>query len=282
MALVGNASLLHKSPAKYVTGTVGFCDRANSNKPGVMRNRGNLTLSTLWKYDAVPSGTYAGRAFLPPQKAGRLVTRSAFGLSAQAVGAMALPGAASAAITMDASAIGGLFAGGVASCTMTLSASGAIAGLAAGRASGAIAITASAVTGATAWGVATGAFSVSGSAVGYGRGYMQASTVDNSVLTPASITQAVLNASAADYNAAGSIGAKINSAASGGVDYTALGVAVWASVSRTLTEGAAPDTAGIADAVLAALQATTLPVNMVKVRGQTINGAGSEADPWGP
>lgn len=280
MALLGNASLLHKSPAKYVTGVVGFCDRANWNKPGMMRNRGNLTLSLLWKYDAVPSGTYAGRAFLPPQKAGRLVTRSAFGVSGQAIGAMGLPGAASAVISMGASAIGGLFAGGVANCTISISASGAIAGLAAGRASGVMTIAASAVPGASAWGVANGAFSVNGSAVGYGLAYGVASTVDNSALTPASITQAVLNAVAIDYNAAGSIGAKINSAASGGVDYTALGAAVWASVSRTLTEGAAPDTAGIAAAVLAALQASMVPVDVRRMNGASVIGDGTEANMW--
>jgi len=38
----------------------------------------------------------------------------------------------------------------------------------------------------------------------------------------------------------------------------------------------------IAAAVLASLQATAIPVNMTQVKGQPINGAGSEADPWGP
>ena len=227
MALLGNASLLHKSPAKYVTGTAGFCDRANWNKPGMMRSRGDLTLSILWAYDGIPSGTYAGRAFLAPQKAGRLVTRSAFGLSAQAAGAMGLPGAAAATVSVAAAAIGGLFAGGVASGTFTITASGSIAGLAAGSAVGALGISASASIGATAWGVAAGAFSMPATAQAYGRGYMAASTVDGSVLTPLSITQAVWGALATDYNAAGSLGAKLNSAASGGVDYGDLAAAVW-------------------------------------------------------
>lgn len=259
MALLGNASLLHKSPAKYVTGVVGFCDRANSNKPGMMRNRGDLTLSTLWKYDAVPSGTYAGRAFLPPQKAGRLVTRSAFGVSAQASGAMGLPGAASASISLDASAIGGLFAGGVAHATMTVSASGAIAGLAAGSANGSISINASAITGASAWGVAACTMNLSASAQGYGLGHMQASTVDNSVLSPNTITAAVWSALDANFNAPGTMGYKLNMASAGGVDINAL-----------------------AAAVLATLQANTIPANVVQIKGQAINGAGSEADPWGP
>ena len=40
--------------------------------------------------------------------------------------------------------------------------------------------------------------------------------------------------------------------------------------------------ADVAAAVLAALQASPLPVNLVQVRGQVIDGSGSETDPWGP
>ena len=45
---------------------------------------------------------------------------------------------------------------------------------------------------------------------------------------------------------------------------------------------ALPSASDIAAALLAALNATTIPVNMVQVKGQGINGSGSEADPWGP
>ena len=191
MALLGNMSVLHKSPAKYLTGTVGFNDRANWNKPGMMRNRGDLTVSTLWKYDAVPSGMMAGRAFHAPQTAGRIVTRAPFAINASASGALGLPGAASASFAINATCIGGLIAGGVANCTMTFTATGSIAGLAAGQASAAIAINASAIPSATAGGVANAALTITGAATGYGLGYMQASTVDNSTLTPLSIATAV-------------------------------------------------------------------------------------------
>ena len=43
-----------------------------------------------------------------------------------------------------------------------------------------------------------------------------------------------------------------------------------------------PAAQDIASAVLATLQATALPVNMIQVRGQAINGTGAESDPWGP
>ena len=43
-----------------------------------------------------------------------------------------------------------------------------------------------------------------------------------------------------------------------------------------------PSAADIAASVLAALQATTIPVNLTQVKGQTIQGSGTEANPWGP
>jgi hypothetical protein len=44
----------------------------------------------------------------------------------------------------------------------------------------------------------------------------------------------------------------------------------------------APTAAEVAAAVMASLMATTIPVNMTKVKGQTISGEGTEAAPWGP
>jgi hypothetical protein len=46
--------------------------------------------------------------------------------------------------------------------------------------------------------------------------------------------------------------------------------------------GGGPTAAEIAAAVLASLMSNTIPVNMTQVRGQAINGSGSESDPWGP
>jgi hypothetical protein len=56
-----------------------------------------------------------------------------------------------------------------------------------------------------------------------------------------------------------------------------------AGLQEVTTGGGGGSTpAEIAAAVVAALQATTIPVNMVQVKGQTVNGSGSESDPWGP
>ena len=43
-----------------------------------------------------------------------------------------------------------------------------------------------------------------------------------------------------------------------------------------------PTTGEIAAAVLSALQATTIPVDLQTVKGQSLKGDGSEANPWNP
>ena len=53
-----------------------------------------------------------------------------------------------------------------------------------------------------------------------------------------------------------------------------------AAFSTTAVGGSGPSAESIAAAVLAALTATTIPVDAQKMNGYTIIGDGSEADPW--
>ena len=55
-----------------------------------------------------------------------------------------------------------------------------------------------------------------------------------------------------------------------------------AAYVTTAQGGSGPSAADIAAAVLATLQLSTIPVNMTQVRGQAINGLGTQTDPWGP
>jgi hypothetical protein len=213
MALLGNYSILHKSPAKYLTGTVGFGDRSNFNKPGMMRNRGN---SAIWRYDAQPSGSYAGRAYMPPVKAGRIVSRQNFKIDGAANGGAGLPASASLGFTIDGFAAGGLIAGGVAVATISINANGAISGLVSGQSLATINVQAVAAIGATAFGVALSTLTVSAACQPYGLGYMQATTVDNSVLTPQTIASSVWAALASANNSAGTMGALLNASGAGG------------------------------------------------------------------
>ena len=52
--------------------------------------------------------------------------------------------------------------------------------------------------------------------------------------------------------------------------------------TTTSVGGSGPSAESIAAAVLAALQATEIPVNVESVNGLPIKGTGTEADPWNP
>lgn len=54
------------------------------------------------------------------------------------------------------------------------------------------------------------------------------------------------------------------------------------AIGYSTTGGGGPTAADIAAAVLASLNSSTIPVDVRKIKGQTINGSGVEADPWGP
>ena len=105
----------------------------------------------------------------------------------------------------------------------------------------------------------TTSFVISGALVPYAIGSMIGTTDVAAELTTEGIVDALWNAIAANYNDAGTMGNKLNTASSGGVDMNAL-----------------------AAAVVAALEATTIPVDVAKVNGLTVDGSGTEIDPWGP
>ena len=74
----------------------------------------------------------------------------------------------------------------------------------------------------------TANFAVTGALVPYAVGQMVGSTVDTSILTSDVIAAAVWQSLAASFADAGTMGQKLNNAASGGVDYADLASAVWA------------------------------------------------------
>lgn len=98
---------------------------------------------------------------------------------------------------------------------------------------------------------------VSSSATGLGG--MEATLRGYGDLTPEGIRDALWNALANQYTATGTMGAKLNTAGSGGVDISAL-----------------------VDALIAAMNATPPGVNVKQVNDLPIDGAGTAGDPWGP
>lgn len=127
-------------------------------------------------------------------------------------------------------------------------------------------------------GAATSGSGTISSATPYATGTLAATIRGYSDLTPEGLRDLVWNATAASYTTSGTMGQKVNSAASGGVDLNALAAAVWQYVDRTITENPGVTAAEL----VSALNATTIPVDIAKVNGVTVSGTGAEGDAWGP
>lgn len=97
------------------------------------------------------------------------------------------------------------------------------------------------------------------SATPYASGSMGANIRGYSDLTPEGLRDAVWRALSASYNDAGTMGNKLNSSASGGIDYAAL-----------------------AAAILAAAAIDPIASNVKQVNDLDIDGSGTSGDPWGP
>ena len=100
-------------------------------------------------------------------------------------------------------------------------------------------------------------------------------------LSPEGLAAAVWNTLASDFNTLGTMGNKLNTASSGGVDLNALAQAVWEYIDRTLTSGGTGYTPEqIAEAILEAAQATPIHANTTLMNGAPIIGTGTLSDDW--
>jgi hypothetical protein len=187
---------------------------------------------------AVPAGYNAKKGIVPALTGGAMASykKAVISIDASANGALGRNIAAAATISILADAIGGLIAGGVATATISIDASASIVATISTTAAATISLDASGDLGAIGWLQGTSVITLDGAAEAYGIGHMVASTEDNSVLTPATIAAAVWESLSASFNNAGTMGAKLNAAASGGVDYSALADAVWAHADANTVE----------------------------------------------
>jgi len=312
MALILNGSR-QLSGLNRIFGGVGAAGlRSALDRGGVYKNfdSGEHAISGVTNKASVPEGTRHPFAWRPPTKAGSLSSHNLAGATITSTGTMLMgyPIVGETTITISTNTpTGQLISSGSGSATLTISTNTPLLTASIGG-SGSATITIDAsvatlgaiasVSGETTLTFTTTAtilpiddtspartasatMSFSGTLTPYAIGNMIGSTLDSTVLTADIITSAVWEAVAADHNDVGSMGAKLNSAASGGVDYGDLANAVWTAVSRTLTSDlVTPE--DIAAAVLAELSLTTIPVNITKVNNVDVDGAGTELDPWGP
>jgi len=189
MALVGNRSVINKSPGRFLAGSIASGNRNNFSQPGMLRG----AFENFSKLSARPSGHLSPSAWMLPQKAGGMSSRNVARLTvtANGGGAMGVNGVGSSTLTFTADATGGLIASAIGSATFTVTASGsALATLnAVGAAS--FTLTTSGTMGALAWGIGAASMQVTATMTSYAKGFMVGSTIDNTVLTAEQIADAV-------------------------------------------------------------------------------------------
>lgn len=191
MALIGNRSVLHKTPGRFLNGTVASVDRSNFSKHGMWR------AAAFDAASAVPSGHLAPSSWVLPSRPGAMSSRyEAISLSTAAgVGAMGVNIEGQSDGLSSAAGVGQLIVSGSGLASSTSSASGVIqaALLAAGLASSSS--SAAAAIAAIGWMSGQAASSSSASLTSYAVGNMAGTTEALTELSPQAIAAAVWAAS---------------------------------------------------------------------------------------
>jgi hypothetical protein len=282
MALYNNGYRLGNTPFKSGLGALssiynggGSC--FNHRMPtGIQRASSGL----FGEYAGRPIGNLAPASWMLPQKSGAMSMRT---VGSGSMSANLIP---SRAMSIDMTGFGDLeaTAGLVVSMACAMSGSGSMTANIVGLLNMSVDLTGTGGLDASMNGIASMAIDMLGQGdldatiAAYGNMAIDI-VVTGTGLTVQSITDGVWSALNTDFDVPGTKGYALNNAASGGVDYTALGVAVWASATRTLTSGGtAPTTAEI----VAAIEAAIIPVNIAKVNNVTVKGVGTAGDPWNP
>ncbi len=190
MTLIGNRSVLHKSPGRFLAGTVASGDRSNFSKHGMVRS----SRLTYGKLAALPNG-YGGTGWMMPVTAGAISSANDAELSFAPVasGALGLPGDGAADFSINfADATGGLISSGDGTATLTITTTATVLATRSGDGSADFSITTNTpLLGALGWVAATGAFSVTGTLTSYALGFMEGSTASSGALTAESILAAM-------------------------------------------------------------------------------------------
>ena len=191
MALIGNRSVLHKSPGRFLAGTVASGDRSNFSKHGMLRS----AFENFSRLSAWPSGHLSPSAWVLPQVAGGMSSRNVTTLSLAAVGAGAagvnIAGAADMSITATGAAQ--LIASAIGSATFTVTATGSVKAVLSASGAATFTLSTSGTIGALAWGNGAASMQVTATLTAFAVGNMRGSTADTSKLTADQVAVAVWN-----------------------------------------------------------------------------------------
>lgn len=197
--LLGNYSVLNKSPGRFFAGSTTSVEAqvtSNWQKSGSARNAlyvsGATTALVLY---AIPSGNYAGKTWLLPQKSGEMSSRNdvvmAFAAAAAGLRGVTTAGAATMSFPV-ADMVGGLITSGAGSASFATTGTGQLLASLSGIGSASFAITINPpLLGAQANAAGAATMTFSGALTPYAVGSLSGSTVDTSVLTSDTVAAAV-------------------------------------------------------------------------------------------
>ena len=248
MALIGNRSVLHKSPGRFLSGAVASIDRANFNKHGMMRN----AFETLSPLSAIPSGHLSPSAWVLPKKPGAMASRNAANSVAIAfgTGALGINISGQASSFSDAVGTGSLIVSGSGTAVSTSSASGTVSAALLGSGTAISTSTASGTISAIGFMSGTAFSTSTASLVAYAVGNMSGTSSTTTALSPEGLAAAVWAATTRTLTSGGGSG--------GG----ATAAEIWSYASRNLTGQVYAD--------------------IRYVNGVMIKGTGAPGDTWGP
>ena len=244
----------------------------------VWRNVAYFAGEQVEETSSVPEGAFPGAAIIPPLVSGGMsAANNATDISATAAGNVLAGGPVEGAASATFSQTGGLalqvtLAG---DGTITVSQSGSVALTIALAGNGTASITG---TGGLSMIVpfdGAAAFALTGAANLKGNLALSGDITPFTELSPQNLADAVWSALSAGYVTTGTMGAKLNSAASGGVDYLAMAEAVRTELAAELAR---------LDAAISSRQASgaVVDADVRYVNGVEIGGTGTPGDTWGP
>lgn len=216
MALLGNGSLLFKSPGRFLGGAGAAGDRmafGDAFGSAVVARFSGLPATA-----SIPSG-YAMDGWAPPRTAGAIKAVGTLDATTSMTADIAggRNGVASATATTDLVAIGQLVAGLAAVIALGCELSATVAGAAAGAVTASSSTEMTAEASAVAHMTAAAALSVEMSAEPTGIGHMAATISSYTELSVEGLRDAIWNSVAASYSSPGTMGELLNAAGSGGL-----------------------------------------------------------------
>lgn len=242
MAVYPNARLMSCVAGRHFGGATAAVGGSGAGFDTVLRTQrgdrlGRFNGEEVIANASTPDG-YGMQAWVGPRLAGGM---AALGRIASATGSGNLlqggpmEGGASLAFTPDDASLSMIVSmSGTASFTVSISAA-ALSMISAMSGAGSIAMTGSGALSMIVPFDGAGSFGFSGAGDLKGLLSMDGGWTPFSTLSPENLAQAVWGAIASSNNEAGTMGAKLNTASSGGVDMGALAQAVWEYGTRTLT-----------------------------------------------